>query len=132
VLGPFYAGMVTQLLLSGLAFANFARYLATPNYGSDPGPHRALAWAVMTALAAVTALHACQSFWHGVYQERHIDDLFAINVADSVAPAIEGIVGALVEGFLLVRASQVNLGWGVSVGAASGAGAGADCGDCDR
>jgi len=119
VLGPLFAGMTLQLLLAGVALGNFGAYLSTPNYRSDPRAHRVLLWAVVAQLVGVSALHAADVCWHGVDQDRTANGLYSIGVMDAVSPSLDGVVGALVQGFLLVRASQVSpaaetkdAGWG--------------------
>ncbi len=107
MLGPLFAGMSLQLLLAGLAFGNFFRYLSSRNYATDPRAHRALLWVVMIQLGLITGLHAAQCFYHGVSQKRTIDGLYSVAVIDAAAPVMDGVVGALVQGFLMVRASRV-------------------------
>ena len=108
-LSPLFAGLVLQFFFAGLAFGNFGRYLSTPTYASDSRAHRILVWAVMTSLALVTGLCVASCMLHALGQDRSIDAIFAMTVPDGVGPTMAGVVAALVQGLLLVRAAKVRL-----------------------
>lgn len=108
-LSPLFAGLVLQFFFAGLAFGNFGRYLSTPTYASDSRAHQILVWAVMTSLALVTGLCVASCMLHALGQDRSIHAIFAMTVPDGVGPTMAGVVAALVQGLLLVRAAKVRL-----------------------
>lgn len=108
--GPLFTGLILQLFLAGIAFGSFGRYLYTPTYASDSRPHRVLLWAVMIQLALVTSLSSVLCMIRGLNQDRSIDAIFTMGVADGLGPGMAGLSAALVQGFLLVRAARVSDG----------------------
>lgn len=62
----------------------------------------------MALLVLVTGLSAELCMFHGLSQDRSVVAVYAYTVPDGAAPAVEGLLSSLVQGFLLVRAARVS------------------------
>ncbi|KAK4053680.1 hypothetical protein OIV83_001336 [Microbotryomycetes sp. JL201] len=110
VLGTVIVGWQTQLILWGFAVAKLQHYLHTRAFRADPKWLKSL---LMTAALACTAQAGQEiysisfySIWHySTWQQRDEATLFAQTIPDCFATAPVGVVGALVQGYLIYRAS---------------------------
>ena len=63
----------------------------------------------MVQTVALSGLGSGLILYHGVHQDRSIDAMFALTLADSTGLAMQGLLASHVQAFFMVRAARVSL-----------------------
>ncbi|KAM0792163.1 hypothetical protein ACM66B_004860 [Microbotryomycetes sp. NB124-2] len=105
VLGTVIVGWQVQLILWGVGIAKLHQYVNTRAFHADPRWLKALLWTAALA-CTVQAGISFYSIWHySTWQQRDEDTLYSQTIPDCFATAPVGVVGVLVQGYLIYRAS---------------------------
>ncbi|SCZ99472.1 BZ3500_MvSof-1268-A1-R1_Chr3-1g06027 [Microbotryum saponariae] len=100
----FSTGWMVQLIFYGFGLSLFVRYVTGPQYKADSRRIKLWLWAVVFAATGQAAITFDSIFHYGTSQRRDVDTLYAQTLADCFATVPTGIVGALVQSFLGLRA----------------------------
>ncbi|KDE07490.1 hypothetical protein MVLG_02165 [Microbotryum lychnidis-dioicae p1A1 Lamole] len=103
-LGPVFVGWMVQLIFYGFGLSLLVRYVTGAQYKADSRRIKLWLWAVVFAATGQAAITFGSIFHYGTSQRRDVDTLYAQTLADCFATVPAGIVGALVQSFLGLRA----------------------------
>ncbi|ORY79267.1 hypothetical protein BCR35DRAFT_332057 [Leucosporidium creatinivorum] len=107
VLGPPFMGWATQILFAGIAFNMCFNYVSSSQFSADSRRLKLLLLGVMTCLVAQCCLTYIAMYHYGTWQLRDSVTLYGQTAADCWTTFPSGIVGAMVQSYLLKRASAL-------------------------
>ncbi|BGP16388.1 hypothetical protein JCM10213_008665 [Rhodosporidiobolus nylandii] len=107
VMGPTQAGYQAQLLLFGIFFQQFVQYAQTGELQTHNRAGRLALWVCLVLNFIYTGFVFYESYVAGVSQDRTTFKLENGDQARNVIPLLAGLIAALTETFLAVRAGTL-------------------------
>ncbi|KAM0793761.1 hypothetical protein ACM66B_001179 [Microbotryomycetes sp. NB124-2] len=106
VLAPVLLGDACHLVLFGLLLASFGNFLKTPAWRASSRQLKCAIVGVIGLVAAIVGLQVYDIWYFGTLQSRELSTLLRGTWPEGLEPMLAGLVGAIVEGILVTRASR--------------------------
>ena len=106
-LGPCYMGFMVHFVLYGILVNQFQAYVLSRNHRHDTKFNRVYIWLVVVLDTAHVGVNVYEAYFHGISQDRTANAVFMTTIPDALPPVMVGTIGALVQGYLSVRASRL-------------------------
>lgn len=106
-LGPPFVGFIVHLVLYGVYISSFADYVASRTYRRESRADKVLIWVVTVLCSGLTVVVGWQTMLHGLSQDRSVASVYLTSLVDCPHSLLSGLLGALVQTFLALRASRL-------------------------